>query len=117
LKVTALDIITATQGLGELMGMTLPIALSFKLARLAKAIGAEAKVIYEERDKLIVKYGEKDGQQTKVKPENMEAFNADAAVLYAQAVELDLTPIELPATIEVKPGTLIAAIPFVTFPA
>ncbi|MCK9358194.1 MAG: hypothetical protein M0R22_13795 [Dehalococcoidia bacterium] len=118
MKVSALDIITATQGLGELMGMTLPIALSFKLARLAKAIGAEAKVIYEERDKLIVKYGEKDDKgQTKVKPENLDAFNADAAVLYSQEVTLDLDPVELPATIELKPGTLVAAFPFVTFPA
>lgn len=120
MKVTALDIITATQGIGELMGMPLPIALSFKLARLAKAITAEAKVIYEERDKLIRKYGETNEKgETQVKPNspNIEAYNADAKTLFSQEVTLDLEPVELPATLEVKPGTLLAAIPFVTFPA
>jgi hypothetical protein len=102
------------------MGMALPIALSFKLARLAKAITAEAKTIYEERNKLIEKYGTKnDKGVAEIAPNTpaMEAFNADAAVLYAQEVTLDIEPVELPATIDVKPATLIAAIPFVTFPA
>ncbi|MDD4891599.1 MAG: hypothetical protein PHU85_16900 [Phycisphaerae bacterium] len=120
MKVTAQDIITATQGLGELMGMALPIALSFKLARLGKAVTAEAKVINEERNKLIEKHGEKgENGQIQVKPNTpaMEAFSADVAILYSQEVTLDLEPVELPATIELKPMTLLAAFPFVTFPA
>ena len=120
MKVTALDIITATQGLGELMGMALPIALSFKLARLAKAITAEAKTIYDERNKLIEKYGTKnDKGVAEIAPNTpaMEAFNADVTILFSQEVTLDLEPVALPATIDVKPATLIAAIPFVTFPA
>ena len=120
MQVTALDIVTANQGLGELMGMALPIALSFKLARLAKAVSAEAKVIFEERNKLIEKYGTKnDKGVAEIAPNTpaMEAFNADVAVLFSQEVTLDIEPVELPATIELKPATLIAAIPFVTFPA
>jgi hypothetical protein len=102
------------------MGMSLPIALSFKLARLAKAINAEAKVIFEERDKLIRKHGTKNAQGVFEVPPNtpeMEAFNADVKVLFAQEVPLDLEPVELPATLELKPGTLLAAFPFITLPA
>ena len=117
MQVTALDIVTANQGLGELMGMALPIALSFKLARLAKAVGAEAKVIFEERDKLIKKHGTaNDKGVIEVKPNTpaMEAYSADAVVLFAQEVTLDIEPVALPSTIEVKPATLIATMPFIT---
>jgi hypothetical protein len=44
----------------------------------------------------------------------MEAYSADAVVLFAQEVTLDLEPIVLPSTIEVKPATLIATMPFIT---
>lgn len=117
MKVTALDLVTAQQGMGELMAVKLPVGVSFRLARLARVIGDEVKLIYSERDKLIRKYGATDEKgNASIKPEsaNWSAYTTDVNALFAQELPIDVEPVELPATVELSGGALLALYKFIT---
>jgi hypothetical protein len=76
----------------------LPVALSFKLAKLGKAITEELKVMEEQRQKLIAKYNgvlTEDRSQFAFEGENAIGFNRDMAIIYATEFEVVFEPVSI----------------------
>ena len=110
MKLTALEILAAKQGLENAKKWMMPVGASLRIARIARKVDAEAQLIEAERGKLILKYGEPgENGQTVLKQDspNWPAFVADLNALLAQEVEIEFEPVELPATLEVQPGDII----------
>jgi len=117
MKLSVQEILAANQGLPEMLTWSLPAATSLKVARMAKAIRAEAQTIMGVRNDLIRKYGSPDDKGNHVinqEHENWPAFNEELQALLAEEVEIDVEPVELPASLEISAGAILALEKLVT---
>jgi len=76
--------------LAKLIGKDLPIKTAYRLSKLAKSIIAEYKLLEENRQKLVKRYGEEtpDGLNVQVKPENAKEFAKEYGELMKEEVEV-----------------------------
>ena len=110
MKLSIAQIKNAEPVVAKLLNVELPIKVSYRFTRIAKAFADELKYYEESRMKLFDKYGEdqEDGNR-KIKSENEKQFFADLSSLLNEEVDfkfdhkinidlldgVKLTPIEL----------------------
>ncbi len=113
IKMTLHELIEAQSSLTEVLQMELPVKISYWVAKIAKKLDKELKNYYEQRIKLIQKYGvaiekeieiEKNGKKVKEKqktndwkllPENEVIFNKEHKELLKVEVKIDMEPVKL----------------------
>jgi hypothetical protein len=89
---------------------------SYGLAKIAKKVNEELKVIEEVRTKLITKYGTTDDKgNCSIKPENPQwaEFLKEFEELMSQEVDIICDKVKLPETLVVDAQTLMALDKFV----
>lgn len=98
-----INIASAFPALQKLASVELPLKLLYSVSRLLDKIEPEMTFYNSERDKLIIKYGEReDDGAFKIKQENMAEFEREMNDLFMIDVALDVQPIVLPMLDGVK---------------
>jgi len=115
MKVTIAEVYNSKGSLIELAKIKMPVKTSLAVAKLIKRLDEHYVPAKEVEDRLIAEYGTvaTDGPnkgKLVIKPgdENWPKFSPEYAELMAQEAEIVMTPILLPAELEVEPGILIA---------
>ena len=108
MKVELGKIVASSEPLGKLMQEKTPIATSFRLAKVLKAVKAELEVYDETRKKLIEELG-KDGE-IKQDSKNFDKFVEEMNKLLAEkvSVKADKIKSESPSKVEISPSDLLA---------
>lgn len=85
------DILNADKALGKLSEERLPVKQSVGLARLIKSLNGEMEIFNEQREKLLIHYGEYKENEGgyEIPKENLEAFRKDFNTLLDSEVELE----------------------------
>jgi len=99
MKLKNLDIFQAREPLQQLMGVKLPVRVSFQVATLASKLNDKLKVIEEVRNGLVNSYGEKDEHgrvSVKEGSDNFPKFASEFNELMEQEVELSFEKVKLP---------------------
>lgn len=98
-----INIASAFPALQKLASVELPLKLLYSVSRLLDKIEPEMTFYNSERDKLIIKYGEReDDGAFKIKQENMADFEREMNDLFMIDVALDVQQIVLPMLDGVK---------------
>lgn len=102
--------------LQALVGLNVRSSLAVRIVRMVKVLEPELRTVLEQRDKLIVKYGEKKGEQHSISPEMLGFKKWSAAFAEVLGVEVDLPvePIELPGDVSIAPSVLLSLEPLVS---
>jgi len=99
MKLTNLTLLNSTKVLSILSQKELPIRVSFSIARNISKINDELKIYNDERQKLIMKYCEKDedgktiedeNKQIKLKDEYKQEWSKDMQELLSIENEIDI---------------------------
>lgn len=103
------DILDAEKALGKLSQERLPVRQSVALARLIKKLNEELQIFNDQREKLLIQYGEyKENEGGYLVPkENLEAFSKDFNILLGSTCELEGEKIKI--TLQ-KDSTIEAAV-------
>lgn len=96
-------LISGVDSLGVLMGMKLPIVLSYKLSLFVKKINPEVEEYGKKRDELLREYadpikdekGEKTNQMKFKGDKALKAFNEKVEALLDQDVKVDVPEIKI----------------------
>jgi len=120
LKATAIimtlgELVAAEESLTRLLEVRVSAPLAYRLAKVAKAVRAETKHFYEQRDDYIRELGEPvpADQATggvgamRVKPDLVEEFLKRIAELSAVQAELDVRPLTLADLPEISGSDLL----------
>lgn len=121
MKLTNGDLFTASGPLKTLIAMKFPVAVSFKLAKMANKLNDSLKSIEDVRNGLINKYGEQNEKgQTAVSEDspNFAKFVSEFNDLMAIEVEVVIEKVKLPEEVdgrplEIEPSLLMALEKFV----
>lgn len=121
MKLTNGDIYAAREPLKVLLDMRFPVAVSYKLAKLAAKVNEQLGTIEATRNGLVNRYGTtNDKGQVSVERDspNFEKFAADFNDLMSIDVELVIEKVKLPEEVdgkplEVEPSLLMALDKFV----
>lgn len=70
-------VVNAIPVISKLMSKELPVIQSYAVAKLARRIDEETKLYNEQRQKLLQKYGEQDGDKYVIRPENVDVCNGE----------------------------------------
>ena len=70
-------VVNAIPVISKLMSKELPVRQSYAVAKLARRIDEETKLYNEQRQKLLQKYGEQDGEKYVIRPENVDVCNEE----------------------------------------
>ena len=70
-------VVNAIPVISKLMSKELPVIQSYAVAKLARRIDEETKLYNEQRQKLLQKYGEQDGDKYVIRPENVDVCNEE----------------------------------------
>lgn len=105
MKITAQNIINATNALSQHGGLSLPPSISYKVARLTRILRQESELINEQVDTLLKSYAEKDENGVAIiiqtpqgagyKITKMESFNAAKKSLLSSEVEIEVELISI----------------------
>ncbi len=103
MKLSNERIVNDTSVLGAISQKSLPIKVSYAIAKNIAKIEAEIKVYNKERQKLIEKYSVKDEEgkpliednSIKIAPEHIEDWNRDIKELLEIENEIDIHKIQL----------------------
>jgi hypothetical protein len=91
------NIVNAQPALEKIASVDLPLKLLYSLKKLMEKLEREMRFFNEERDKLIMKYGEQeDDGAYRIPAENVADFQREANELGDIDVEWDVPPIVLP---------------------
>ena len=85
------DILNADKALGKLSDEKLPVKQSVALARLVKKLNEEIEIFSDQREKLLIQYGEyKENEGGYLVPKkNLEVFKKNFNILLDSEVELE----------------------------
>lgn len=86
------DIVNSQNSLQKLLGVSLPVKVSYKLSKLVTKLQPELDLFNKEKDKLIEKYGEKDDKgvvSIKQDSPNMPKFAKEIDELAEMEVNID----------------------------
>jgi hypothetical protein len=108
MKVELGKIVASSEPLGKLMQEKMPIATSFRLAKVLKSVQAELETYDETRKKLIEELGV-DGE-IKQDSKNFEKFVKEMNNLLAEKVSVKVEKIksENLSKVEISPSDLLA---------
>ena len=91
------NIVNAQPALEKIASVDLPLKLLYSLTKLMEKLEREMRFFNEERDRLIIKYGEQEEDGTfRIPGESVEDFQREANELADIDVEWDVTPIAMP---------------------
>ena len=97
MKVSLFEVYSSVSVLNKLVDLALPAKSSYKFVKIMRKFNEELKMLEEERQKLINKYGqEKDGVVT-VEEKNKETFLKEFGDLLETQIEVDWEPISIDA--------------------
>ena len=97
MKVSLFEIYSSVTVLNKLVDLALPAKSSYKFVKIMKKFNEELKILEDERQKLINKYGqEKEGTVT-VQEQNKEAFLKEFGELMETQIDVDWDPISIDA--------------------
>ena len=119
MKLTNAEIFNAKEPLRQLGNCKLPVVASLALVKLGTKIMEHLKPIEQVRDGLIKTHGSVNPEipgAIAINPgdENWEKFVVEYDELMAQEVEIVITKVALPATLEIEPAVLMALEKFIT---
>lgn len=83
----------------KLLTQDLPVAVAFRLERLAKRVQFELDALEATRTKLVEKYGVKEsdesGERIRVTADNYKQFSDEMRIIMAVEVHLDFEPLRV----------------------
>ena len=101
--------------LQALAKIDVPAKVGIRVARLIRKIGAEIEPLAEVRNKLIIKYGEKNEKGEpfiNAESPSWQKFVEEHDALMAQTVEVEFEKVVLPDEVVVAVDALVALEPF-----
>ena len=111
MEITLGEIYSFIEPLTGVSKLELPAAPSYHVAKLVRLVMAEAKLVEEQRQALIKKYGEKEaGGILTITPEskNWVPFVKELNELFTQKIDLDVRKVLLPIkNLNIQPATLL----------
>lgn len=113
IKTKLKSIINAREAARRLAGQVLPVAVSYRVAKLIKALNDELTTYEAERVKLCENCGTLDKARGKYVIEKGEVFEKEYNSLLDFDVELAVNKITLPDTLSISPSDLISLSDFV----
>lgn len=112
------QLVEGTESLGVIMGLKLPIVLSFKISLFAKKVNPELEEYGKKRNELLKEYTDpvkdakgKDTSNLKFKNEKaIEEFNKKLEPLLEQEINVDIPDISISEFqgVEIEPKYLVA---------
>lgn len=106
MKVKIQDIVAAAPTIQKLSGISLPVKVSYNIARNLKKIQRELEPFEKARIELVRKHGNEDEEgKLVVKEENMQEFYKEMTELLEEEIEIDIRSIDIEglAKIELSP--------------
>ena len=95
MKVSLFEIQSSVSVLNKLVELPLPARSSYKFVKIMKKFNDELKTLEDERQKLIVKYGQEVHGNYTVSEENREQFVKEFTELMETQLEVDWDPISI----------------------
>ena len=92
----------------KLMEQDLPVKQSYEVAKLARRIDEETNLYNEQRQKLLQKYGEQDGDKYVIRPENVDVCNGELGELLNIDVDIPEKIDILSTNVVLTPAEMIA---------
>lgn len=125
IEVTLGEVLQADEALQKIASCELKVRAAYQVARLMREISSEGKLVFESRDKLIMKYGAKDeeGQllvdengNNNIPKENMEQFAKEYNEVLQTKITLNVEPIKLNdiENVELTYTDVVMLEPFIT---
>lgn len=122
-KVNMADIYGAEPIFAKILGQEFTAAQSFKICKFMKIISSELEDFNKTREKLILKYAEKDGQgqliindgNVKIEEKEINNFQKEVNELLTLEIELacDKIPIDWLSNLKITPREMMAIEPFI----
>ena len=113
IKTKLKSILNAREAVQKLIKKDLPVAVSFRVAKLVNAMNVELAVYDAERNKLCEKYGKLNESKTEYKIIRRDEFQKELISLFDIELELDANKVVLPKETTITPADLIALDDFV----
>lgn len=113
IKTKLKTIINSREAMQRLAGQTLPVAVSYRIAKLIKLLNDELALYESERIKLCERYGELNPEENKYNITQGAEFTHELNSLLDYTVELAADKISLPSTLTITPSDLISMDDFV----
>ncbi|MBP3939497.1 MAG: hypothetical protein IK955_08810 [Clostridia bacterium] len=107
------SILNAREAAKKLMGQELPVKVSYRVAKLIKAMNSEIEVYDQERIRLCEKYGELDKKKGEYKISETTEFYKDLNSLLDIEVSLDVRKVSLPETLSITPADILSLSDFI----
>ena len=101
-------VVNAIPVISKLMSKELPVIQSYAVAKLARRIDEESKLYNEQRQKLLHKYGDQDGEKYVIRPENVDACNAELEELLNIDVDISEKIDILSTDVALTPAEMLA---------
>lgn len=101
-------VVNAIPVISKLMSKELPVIQSYDVAKLARRIDEETKLYNEQRQKLLQKYGEQDGEKYVIRPENVDVCNGELEELLNIDVDIPEKIDILSTNVVLTPAEMIA---------
>ena len=113
IKTKIKSIVNAREAMQRLAQQTLPIAVSYRVTKLIRAIDSELAVYDKERIRLCEKYGKLNESKTSYNILKGAEFNEEHSLLLDFDIELDAQKVKLPETLNITPADLLCMSEFV----
>jgi hypothetical protein len=113
IKTKIKSIVNAREAMQRLAQQTLPVAVSYRVTKLIRAIDAELAVYDKERIRLCEKYGKLNESKTSYTILEGAEFNEEHSLLLNFDVELEAHKVKLPETLNITPADLLRLSEFV----
>lgn len=113
IKTKLKTIINSREAMQRLAGQTLPVAVSYRIAKLIKLLNDELALYESERIKLCERYGELAENKREYKILKGAEFNRELGSLLDMDVSLDVQKVILPATLCITPTDIISLSDFI----
>ena len=115
IKTTLKSIVDAKTTVQKLSEMTLPVKVSYGIAKLCRAMASELAVFNEERIKICEKYGKANEKENRYEftPEGRANFDREYSELEAQEVELNVKPVKIPCNVSLTAQDLLTLEDFI----
>lgn len=97
MKVSLFEVYSSVSVLNKLVDLSLPAKSSYKFVKIMRKFNDELKMLEEERQKLINKYGEEKDGVVSVDEQNKQTFLKEFGDLLETQIEVDWEPISVDA--------------------
>lgn len=99
------EILESKEALASLIGQEMPINTAIKVSKVQKEFNAILEIYDTRRKALFEKYGEKNGEDLKIKEEHTQEFMKEHDVIIFEELEADIESIDIASLgdISIKP--------------